>query len=198
MRGQRLRLTVATAALAALLQASGAADTPQVRLPDLTGRPINPFDVPASTKALVVLFVSAECPVSNRYAPEMIRLHDRYAPQGIAFRIVYPNPAETPEIIQRHLKDFSLPPRALRDPAHAFVKAAGISITPEAAVYDGAKRLVYRGRIDDRYVNIGVERPAPTRRDLEEVVAALAAGTPVEPRTTQAVGCYVADFVPVK
>jgi hypothetical protein len=175
-----------------------AAEVPQVRLPDLSGRSVDPFDLPASAKGLVALFVSAECPVSNRYAPEMIRLHDRFAPQGIAFRIIYPNPAETPEIIVRHLKDFSLPPRALRDPAHAFVKAAGISITPEAAVYDKDKRLVYRGRIDDRYVNIGVERPAPTKRDLEEVVAALAAGIPMSPRTTEAVGCYVADFVPVK
>ena len=69
-------------------------------------------------------------------------------------------------------------------------------MTPEAAVYDRERRLIYRGRIDDRYVNIGLERPAPTRRDLEEVLTAVAAGTSVTPRMTQAVGCYVADFLP--
>lgn len=167
-----------------------------VRLPDLSGQLVNPLDATPSTKATVVLFVSVDCPVSNRYAPEVIRLHDRFGAQGIAFWIVYPNPAESVATITRHLQDYRYPARALRDPTHAFVKAAGISMTPEAAVYDRAGRLVYRGRIDDRYVNIGLERPAPTTRDLEEVLTAITSGQVVTPRMTQAVGCYVADFLP--
>ena len=35
--------------------------------------------------------------------------------------------------------------------------------------------------------------PSPTRHDLREVLTALVAGTPVEPRTTDAVGCFIAD-----
>jgi hypothetical protein len=83
---------------------------------------------------------------------------------------------------------------ALRDPDHALVKAAGATITPEAAVFAGG-RFVYRGRIDDRYVDLGVERPAATKRDLAEALAAVIAGRPVTPPTTQAVGCFIADFV---
>jgi hypothetical protein len=74
------------------------------------------------------------------------------------------------------------------------VKHAGISITPEAAVYAPDGRLWYRGRIDDRYVSLGVERPAATRRDLFEALTETLAGTPVRQPRTQAVGCYVADF----
>jgi hypothetical protein len=74
------------------------------------------------------------------------------------------------------------------------VKRVGATITPEAAVYDSRGRLIYRGRIDDRYSAVGVERATATRHDLQDAIAAAVAGKPVTPRFTQAVGCYIADF----
>ena len=59
--------------------------------------------------------------------------------------------------------------RALRDPRHDLARAAGATIAPEAAVFvreNGAPRLVYRGRIDDRYQAPGRMRPAASTRDL--------------------------------
>jgi hypothetical protein len=81
----------------------------------------------------------------------------------------------------------------VRDPDHALVKYAGAKVTPEAAVYAGG-RIVYRGRIDDRYVDFGVERPQATRRDLAEAIASVVAGRAVVQPKTQAVGCFIADF----
>ena len=81
----------------------------------------------------------------------------------------------------------------MRDPKLALVKFAGATITPEAAVVVGG-RVVYRGRIDDRYVDLGRERPAPTQRDLFDVLTAIVAGKPVPHATTQAVGCFISDF----
>ena len=70
-----------------------------------------------------------------------------------------------------------------------------VTITPEAAVYDAKGRLTYRGRLDDRYSAIGIERAAATRHDLHDAIAATLAGTPIKDNRTQAVGCYIADFV---
>ena len=56
-------------------------------------------------------------------------------------------------------------------------------------------RVVYRGRIDDRHVDLGVDRPSATTRDLADALSAVVAGTPVKQPTTKAVGCYIADFV---
>jgi hypothetical protein len=83
---------------------------------------------------------------------------------------------------------------AVRDPKLSLVKLAGATVTPEVAIYVGA-RMVYRGRIDDRYVDLGRERPAPTQRDLFEALTAIVAGKPVPHATTQAVGCYISDLV---
>jgi hypothetical protein len=124
------------------------------------------------------------------------RLHDQFAPQQVAFWMVYPNPAESPAAIQKHLEAFSYPVHALRDPSHELVKLAKAVVTPEAAVFDRTRALVYHGRIDDRYVSIGVERPVASRHDLAEALTAAVAGQPVREPVTQAVGCYIADFVP--
>ncbi len=163
----------------------------QAAVVDLDGRPVTTQE--AGTRAVVLVFVGTDCPISNRYAPDVRRLYDRFSASGIAFVTVYPNPAETTETIRQHLRDYGLPPRAVRDAAQALVSRTGASVTPEAAVFDGRGRLVYRGRIDDRYASIGVERPAPSRHDLQDVLDALVAGRTLQPRTTDAVGCFIAD-----
>ena len=142
----------------------------------------------------VLIFVSVDCPVSNRYAPEIKRLHDEFTARGVRFRLVYPNPLDSEAAISRHLQDFGYPPIAERDRDHRLVKLAGASVTPEAAVFDARQRLVYRGRIDNRFVELGRERPAATEQDLRNALTAALAGKPATPSRTQAVGCFIADM----
>jgi hypothetical protein len=190
-----MRLFVRTAVAAAFAFLLGSILTAaDVRLPDLDDRAVDPFKAPAGTKALAFIFVSVECPISNRYAPEVRRLHDRFAAQGVEFSLVYPNPMEPVTAIRRHLTDYSYPMRALRDPRQELAKVAGATITPEAAVFDARGRVLYRGRIDDRYVSLGVERPVATRHDLDDALAEIVAGKAPRQATTQAVGCFIADF----
>jgi hypothetical protein len=184
-------LLAVTAVFALRLSAASATG---LRLPDLDNRIVDPFQTAADTRAIVFLFISVDCPISNRYAPEIRRLSEKFAPRGVVFRLVYPNPAESPEAIRGHLKDYRYPASAMRDPRQQLARFAGATITPEAAVYDRQGHRVYLGRIDDRYVSLGLERPAPTRHDLEEALDATVAGTPVRQPTAPAVGCFIADF----
>lgn len=185
----------ALTALAALTLAIPLAAAPSVRLPDLDDRLVDPFLAAESSKAIVFLFTSVDCPISNRYAPVVQHLYQTFAAQGVAFWLVYPNPAESPAAIREHLQAFAYPVHALRDPAHELVKLTRVSVTPEGAVFDRARSLVYHGRIDDRYVSLGVERPSPTRHDLADALTSTLAGNRVREAATQAVGCYIADFV---
>ncbi len=200
-------LAVVLALLGVFSQVSAQSPEP-LRLLTLDDTTIDPFAEFAGAHAVAFVFVSVECPISNRYAPEMKRLYDRFAAarsaaggegrgSGAAFWLVYPNPADSPDAIREHVKAYGYPMRALRDPDHVLVKRAGATITPEAAVYDAQRQLRYRGRIDDKYVAIGLERPNPTTRDLENALSAVAAGKPIAEARTQAVGCYIADFVHV-
>jgi tetratricopeptide (TPR) repeat protein len=60
-------------------------------------------------------------------------------------------------------------------------------------VVSSAGSVVYRGRIDDRLVAIGKERAAPTRKDLREVLEAVAAGKPPPQSRTEVIGCHLPD-----
>jgi hypothetical protein len=180
--------------LLALVVAVGLAQG-SVRVENLAGAAVDPLAVPNAAKAIVFLFTSTDCPISNRYAPELRRLAALFAPKGVVFRLVYPNPAEDAGAIRTHIVDFAYggAAEALRDPTHALVKFTGATITPEAVVY-AAGRVQYRGRVDNRFVDFGVDRPAATEHDLHDAIAAILAGKPVAHPETQAVGCYIADF----
>jgi hypothetical protein len=175
--------------------AAGLAADATVRVESLDGAAVNPFDAPQGTTAIVFLFTSTDCPISNRYAPEVRRLTAKFSPQGVVFRLVYPNPADKRAAILEHMHAFAYAgaTEALRDPKHALVKHSGVTVTPEAAVYAGG-RIVYHGRIDDRYVDLGLERPAATVHDLADVLTAVLEGRAVARAVTPAVGCYIADF----
>jgi hypothetical protein len=177
------------------LSAARAAPNQPLRLRDADDKLVDPFHAPQGTKATVFVFTSVSCPISNRYAPDIRRMHDAFAARGVAFWLVYPNPAESAADIRAHLKEYGYPLHALRDPDHELATRTKVIVTPEAAVYDARGSLVYHGRIDDRYVSIGVERPAATRHDLQDVLTALMAGRPVPAATEPAVGCFIADFV---
>lgn len=197
-RARRTSAVVAALACVALLtltgQAAWPAHGPSVKVESLEGRAIEPLKFAPGVKAAVFVFVSVECPISNRYAPEVRRLYQAFHEKGVQFTVVYPNPAESVPAIRDHLRAYDYPVGAVRDPKHALVKHAQISVTPEVAVFIPDGSLAYRGRIDNRYVRLGLERPAATQRDLASALVAVLQGKPVREPRTQAVGCYVADF----
>jgi hypothetical protein len=162
-------------------------------LADLKNHPIDPFQK-TDAKAVVFIFVRTDCPISNRYAPEIQRISQKYASQGISFWLVYPDPDAAPDEIAKHVKEYQLALNVLRDPRHVLVKRAGVLVTPEAAVFTPNGRELYHGRIDDRTVDFGKDRPEPTSHDLEDALDAALNGRPVPSRTTSAVGCYISEL----
>jgi thiol-disulfide isomerase/thioredoxin len=149
--------------------------------------------VAQADRPMVYVFTTTDCPISNRYAPEIERLAAKFRDRA-TFVLVYPVRADTPELIREHVRKFAYSIDTLRDADHKLVKQTGVTVTPEVAVMKGGS-LVYRGRIDDRYVELGRERPKPTTRDLEDALAAVIAGRPVVTKETRAVGCILSDLL---
>ena len=170
-------------------QETGDGSPDALRLVDLEGAEVDPFDTDA--RATVVLFLRSDCPISNRYAPELQRIHESFSGRDVDFWLVYPDPDEALETIRRHLAEYRHPGRPARDPLHALVRRTEATITPEAAVFSSGGELVYRGRIDDRFVAFGKARAAATRHDLVDAITATLEGRPVETPRTRAVGCFI-------
>lgn len=180
--------------LAAIAVGGGETTERDIRLPAPGGNLVAPLDPDPNVRATVALFVRTDCPISNRYAPEVRRIHETYSKQGVAFWLIYPDPDVEDDAIREHLEAYSYPMPALKDPEHRLVRRAGAKITPEAALFDSDGKLVYLGRIDDRYVDFGKSRREPTRHDLALALDALLAGRPVELDRTKAIGCFIDDL----
>lgn len=148
--------------------------------------------VAQADRPTVLVFTTTDCPISNRYAPEIQRLSAKFGDRA-KFVLVYPVPADSPELIRAHQKKFGYSIEFLRDSGQ-LVKQTGVTVTPEVAVMRGSA-VLYRGRIDDRYVELGRERPNPTKRDLEDALNAIVAGKSIAIRETRAVGCILSDLV---
>ena len=164
-----------------------------LRLLDLNGKELDPL-TDHDAAATVFLFTRSDCPISNRYAPEVRRLCEKFGPRDVDFYLVYVDPDEGPELIRQHLREYDYPCQALRDPEHQLVELTGASHTPEATVFAPGRKMVYRGRINDQYVDFGKARQAPSSHDLVEVLEAVLAGKPVANRFTEAVGCYISGL----
>ena len=142
----------------------------------------------------VLVFTTTDCPISNRYAPEITRLATRFDGQ-VRFRLVYPVPSDSDATIREHVKKFGYPLQWERDPTQALVRKTGVTVTPEVAIVDSIGKVLYRGRIDDRYIEFGKDRPQPTVRDLERSLEAVIGGKPVPVAETRAIGCFISDLV---
>ena len=51
----------------------------------LSGAPLDALQAPAGTKAIVFLFTSTDCPISNRYAPELQRIYRGFSVKNVKF-----------------------------------------------------------------------------------------------------------------
>jgi len=157
---------------------------------DLEGKPFDPFHS-AQGKVVVLIFVRTDCPVSNRYAPAIQQLSAQIADRAVFF-LVYPSKKETAASIRKHDREFGYTLAALRDPQHILVKQSQAQITPEAAVFDANRRLVYHGRIDNLYEDFGHARKSATTHELADAIAAAIVGKAMN--ATPAVGCYISDL----
>ncbi|KAB2660360.1 MAG: redoxin domain-containing protein [Verrucomicrobia bacterium] len=157
---------------------------------DLEGKPVFPFASKAR-HGVVLIFSKVDCPNSNRYAPEIRRLHEEYTSRGFKFWVVYPDSETTIPELLKHQSEYQLPKDVLRDPAHALVRLSQVRVTPEAAVFLADGKLVYHGRIDNRHVDFGSTRPEATEHNLRQVLQQIEQGGKVTRSSTTAVGCYI-------
>lgn len=148
---------------------------------------------PDEAVAVVLLFLGHECPISNGYTPELARIVKAYASKKVAFVAVYADSDVTPDEAAKHAKVFVLPCPSVLDPKLTLATRTGATVKPEAVVLSPKGEVVYRGRIDDRYIALGEKRAEPTVHDLRNAIDAVLAGKPVPTPRTQAIGCDI-DF----
>ena len=139
----------------------------------------------------VCVFMDTGCPIARYHTRTLRLLHEEYAGKGIRFAAVFPAANTTEKSLQAYVEKYKFPLKAILDPGQARARALKATIVPEVFVFDRNEKLIYRGRIDDRFAAVGKRRPLTRTHDLADVLRALSASETIEPRKTKAIGCAI-------
>ena len=166
---------------------------PAFRLPDtVSGRELS-LDELASDKGTVIMFLCNHCPYVKHINRGLVEVATEYSSRGIAFVAISSNdveryPDDSPERMKEVAQQEGYPFPYLYDESQQVARAYGAACTPDLYLFDGERRLVYRGQFDD-------SRPSSdtpvTGRDLRAALDAVLAGLPVSTEQTPSIGCGI-------
>jgi peroxiredoxin len=161
-----------------------------LRFQDENGKTQSLYDLKAK-KAIVLVFFSFDCPVSNSYTQPLADMAKEFGKHRVAFIGLTTNEDETPARVAKQARHFNLPFPVYLDGKMTAADALKAEITPECFVLDGDYVLRYRGRIDNSYSDRLKKHPQVTRHDLNQVLGELLSGRPVSEPATIAIGCPI-------
>lgn len=142
-------------------------------------------------KATVLIFYILHCPISRKYTPEINRIYRDYSKKGVRFYLIHEDLDLSNADVAKEAREYGLLPPILVDKWRAQMRRSGATMSPEAAVYDSNMLLRYLGRIDDRWITLGNQRPKPTSPDLRIAIDSVISGRVPIVRKTQAIGCVL-------
>jgi len=70
-------------------------------------------------------------------------------------------------------------------------RSLGATVTPEAILLDTEGEIIYQGRIDNSYVQIGKRRRVVTTHELSDALDAVVNHTDIKLPRTEAIGCFI-------
>lgn len=165
------------------------APCPDFRLPGVDGRAWGRDDF--TTELLLVVVMCNHCPYVQA-VDDRINLLARACAGRCAVVAINANdaaayPEDGFEAMQARaaLKGYAFP--YLQDADQSVARAFGALCTPDFFLYDRARRLRYRGRLDDNWKDPdGVKK-----RDLREAIEALLGGAEPDPMQRPSMGCSI-------
>lgn len=138
------------------------------------------------SKAIVIMFVATECPVSNAYNSRMEKIYKEYKDKGITFLGINSNKAESVSDIKSHAKKNGLSFPILKDEKNIIADKFKASFTPEIYVLNSSFEVIYHGRIDDSQRENEVKS-----QDLKQALDEILSGKKVSQPKTKAFGCTI-------
>ena len=171
-----------------------AVDLIGVRVVDVKGHHHRIGVTAGKVQPAVLVFLDTACPVATRYVPTLNALHAEAQANGVALYGVLSNPAITWRASAQFVDDYAVTFPVILDSAGDLALRLGPRVMSEAFVISTADRIVYRGRIDDRFAAVGRLRTRISSHDLSTVIEAMTDGGRPEPYATDAVGCFHHDW----
>lgn len=138
------------------------------------------------SKAIVLMFIATQCPVSNSYNGRMNDLFQDYGGKHVAFIGINSNKQESVEEIKSHARDKGFKFPILKDWNNAVANKLEATVTPEIYVLNQDLEILYHGRIDN-----SSREEKVSSRDLRNALDEILGGKTVTITSTKAFGCTI-------
>lgn len=155
------------------------------KLKDYNGKEYQLGDF-TNSKAIVIMFIATQCPVSNDYNTRMVEIYNDYKDKGIAFIGINSNKQESIDEIKEHASKNNFAFTILKDEKNIIADKFEASVTPEIFVLNKNFEVLYHGRIDDSRKIDNVKE-----KDLRNALNEILEGKEVSIKKTKAFGCTI-------
>jgi len=166
---------------------------PDFSLPDVVSGKTVSRPAFAGKKALLVMFICRHCPYVQHVQEELARLGRDYVVQGVGIVAISANdvknyPEDAPASLKEMATELKFAFPYCYDESQAVARAYSAVCTPDFFLFDQARKLVYRGQLDDSRPGNG--KPV-TGRDLRAALDAVLAGKPAPSTQRPSAGCNI-------
>ena len=165
---------------------------PDFSLPDTEGNSLSLKDFD-DKNVLLVMFICNHCPYVKHVREELVRLARDYQPKGVGIVAINANdvanyPDDSPENMKKETESVGYSFPYLYDETQEVAKAYTAACTPDFFVFDGERKLIYRGQLDD--ARPGNDEPIDGH-DLRAALDAALAGEPAPDTQKPSMGCNI-------
>ena len=165
---------------------------PSFSLPDFNGHMVSDADVKGSN-ALLVAFICKHCPFVRHIRNEFARFATEYQARGLAVIAIASNdtkefPEDGPEGMKEEAAEAGYTFPYLFDEKQLVARAFKAACTPDLFLFDGQRRLYYRGQFDGSRPKNNVP---VNGADLRAAADALLAGEPAPAVQRPSLGCNI-------
>jgi peroxiredoxin len=165
---------------------------PDFSLVNVDGRTVSLGDLKESP-ALLVIFMCNHCPYVKHLADALANFTGQYMAKGLAVVGISSNdvanyPADSPEKMVAEAEERGYPFPYLYDETQEVAKAYRAACTPDFYLFDGSRRLVYRGQFDSSRPDSGIPI---TGSDLRAAVEAVLGGRKPATEQKPSIGCNI-------
>ena len=143
-----------------------------------------------TSKPTLYLFLSDECIITQYYITTLNALVAEYS-DDIDMLAIFPNFSSKPKKIEAFYEKYKLNIPYKTDYYKELSTSLGATVTPEAILLDINGKIVYQGRIDNSYVQIGKRRRVVTTQELSDAISSLINNEEIKVARTEAIGCFI-------
>ena len=165
---------------------------PPFELRDADGE-VHALDDAAGSQAVLVMFICNHCPFVRHVADELAKIGRDYADTGLSIFAINSNdasthPADGADKMREESANRGYTFPYLIDESQAVAKAYRAACTPDFFLFDGDRKLVYRGQLDGS--RPGNDVPV-SGADLRSAIDAVLEGRDVSDVQVPSVGCNI-------